>query len=107
MPNALTKQAAASAVVSASSAPADRKQKVDERLGRAARSRYRNAWNVSHSLAKPLSGGRPEIAIAPTRKNSAVHGIRRSRPPNCSICRVPVAITTPPAPRNSSPLNTA
>ena len=35
-----------------------------------------SAWNVSHSLAKPFSSGRPEIAIAPTRKNSAVHGIR-------------------------------
>ena len=39
--------------------------------GRAPGTRSRNAWNVSHSLAKPLRGGSPEIATAPTRKNSA------------------------------------
>jgi hypothetical protein len=45
--------------------------------------------------------------MAPMRKKSPVHGIRRSRPPKRSICRVPVAITTLPAPRNRSPLKIA
>ena len=38
-------------------------------------------WNVSHSLAKPLSGGRPLIAAAPIPNASAVTGIARARPP--------------------------
>ena len=66
-----------------------------------------SAWKSNHSLTKPLRSGRPEIAAAPTRKNSAVHGIRLARPPIPSSCRVPVAITTPPALRNSKPLKRA
>src|ERR1035437_1106526 len=38
-------------------------------------------WNVSHSLAKPFSGGSPLIAAAPTPKASIVTGIFRPRPP--------------------------
>jgi hypothetical protein len=47
------------------------------------------------------------MAMAPTRKKRAVQGIRLARPPISSIRRVPVAMTTPPAPRKSRPLNTA
>ena len=45
---------------------------------------WRSACRVSHSEAKPLSGGIPAIAIAPTRKGPPVHGIRRRRPPRRS-----------------------
>ena len=31
---------------------------------------------MRNSLTKPLSGGRPQMATAPTRKQSAVRGIR-------------------------------
>ena len=106
MPNALTKQAAARAVVRPRSAPP---------IGKASRTKVsldvwkpsRSDWNTSHSLTKPFRKGRPEMAMAPSRKKPAVHGIRRARPPMCSIWRVPVAATTPPAPRKSSPLKRA
>ncbi len=105
IPNALTKHAAASAVVNASSAPQSGKiSRTNAGVDAKPRS---SAWNISHSLVNPFKSGSPEIAIAPTRKNRPVHGIRRSSPPNSSSCRVPAAITTLPAPRNSSPLNTA
>ena len=67
----------------------DRKQKVDERLGRRAGTRDRNAWNVSHSLAKPLSGGSPEIATAPTRKTapSTASAAAGRRTPRSAACR--------------------
>ena len=106
IPNAFTKHAAASALVNARSAPATGNRKRT----RASEERWnpnRKAWKSSHSLTKPLRSGSPEIAAAPTRKKSAVHGIRLARPPISSMCRVPVATTTPPAPRNSSPLKSA
>ena len=103
IPNAFTKHAAAKAVVSAKSAPPTGNRKCTSGSAEP-RKPYKNAWNVSHSLANPFRGGRPEIAIAPMRKNSPVHGIRRSRPPNCSICRVPVVITTSPAAEKQQPL---
>ena len=106
MPKALTKQAAASAVVRPSRAPP---------IGKASRTKVSldvwkpssSDWKTSHSLTKPFRKGSPEMAMAPSRKNPAVHGIRRARPPMCSIWRVPQAATTPPAPRKSRPLNRA
>ena len=66
-----------------------------------------SAPNTTHSLTKPLSGGRPTMATEPTRNATAVSGIRRASPPSRSISRVPVARTTAPAPRNSRLLNSA
>ena len=105
MPNAFTKHAAASAAVNASREPA---------IGNISRVRLsvvpkpaRSAWYVSHSLTKPFSGGRPEMATAPIRKKNAVAGMRRIRPPISSMLRVCVECTTDPAARNSRPLNMA
>ncbi|OQC57339.1 MAG: hypothetical protein BWX54_01190 [Verrucomicrobia bacterium ADurb.Bin018] len=47
------------------------------------------------------------MAAAPAKKASPVNGIRFSRPPSCSMLRVPVACATAPAPMNSRPLNSA
>ena len=62
---------------------------------------------MRNSLTKPLSGGRPQMATAPTRKQSAVHGIALARPPRWSISRVCVAWITEPALRKSRALNSA
>ena len=105
-PNAFTKHAAARALVNANRAPAT----GNRNRTRASGDRWkpkRNAWKRSHSLTKPFRRGRPEMAAEPTRKNRAVHGMRFARPPMSSMWRVPVAITTPPAPRKSRPLKTA
>src|SRR5439155_355379 len=66
-----------------------------------------SAWNMSHSLTKPLSGGNPAIATAPTRKQAAVHGWRLISPPSASMSRVPVPCRTPPAAMKSRLLNAA
>ena len=70
----LTKQAAARAAASASSAAA---------IGMIARSTpffstgaCNAVWNVSHSETKPLNGGSAEIATQPMRNISAVTGMR-------------------------------
>ena len=60
---------------------------------------------TSHSLTKPLSGGSPEIAAAPSANSPAVHGIVRHSPPRRLISLVPVACSTEPAPKKSSDLN--
>ena len=65
----------------------------------------RTAWNSSHSETKPLSGGRAEIAAAPTRKQALVTGSRWISPPNRSMSRSCVACSTAPAPMNSRLLN--
>ena len=62
---------------------------------------------MRNSLTKPFNGGRPQMATAPTRKQSAVHGIVLARPPRWSISRVCVAWMTEPALRNSSALKSA
>ena len=64
-----------------------------------------NPRNTSHSLTKPLSGGNPDMAAAPSANSPAVHGIARHNPPNKLIWRVPVACSTDPAPRNNKALN--
>ena len=69
-PKALTKQAAASAADSASSAPTAGTRIFSPHCGRSGLSRI--AWKVSHSETKPLSGGSAEIATQPTRKAKAV-----------------------------------
>ena len=68
---------------------------------------WSSACSVSHSEAKPFSGGRPAIAAAPTRNAAPVQGIRRSRPPSRSSSSEPVACSNAPAPRKSSALKTA
>ena len=35
---------------------------------------------MSNSLTNPFSGGRPQMATAPTRKQNAVHGIDLRQP---------------------------
>ena len=99
MPKALTKQAAASAADSASSAPTAGTRNFRPHDGSCGLSRI--AWKVSHSETKPLSGGSAEIAAQPTRKTKAVCGMRWIRPPRCSMSRSPVAVSTAPAPKNS------
>ena len=69
MPNALTKQAAASAADSASSAPTAGTRIFSPHDGKSGLSRI--AWKVSHSETKPLSGGSAEIAAQPTRNEEA------------------------------------
>ncbi len=66
-----------------------------------------SACSVSHSDAKPLRGGSPAIATAPTRKAPPVHGMRRSSPPSRSSSSEPTAFSNDPAPRKSSALNSA
>ena len=48
-----------------------------------------------------------EMASAPIKKQMAVAGMRRNRPPIFSMLRVPVEYSSAPAPKNSSPLNIA
>ena len=102
-PKARTKQAAASAADSASSAPTAGTRNFRPQDGNCGLSRI--AWKVSHSETKPLSGGNAEIAAQPTRNTKAVCGMRWMRPPSCSISRSPVAISTAPAPKNNRLLN--
>ena len=70
-----------------------------ERRARAAgpRATWISAWSVSHSEAKPLSGGTPAIAIDPTRKAPPVQGMRRSSPPIRSRSSEPTARSKAPA----------
>ena len=56
---------------------------------------------------KPLSGGRPQIATAPSVNRAADHGSIRPNPPSRSMSRVPAACTTTPADRNRSDLKIA
>ena len=104
MPNALTKQAAASAADSASSAPTAGTRNLSPQDGSCGLNRI--AWKVSHSETKPLRGGSAEIAAQPTRNTNAVCGMRWMRPPRCSMSRSPVEVSTAPAPKNSRLLNT-
>ena len=104
MPNALTKPAAASPAVSASAPTASVMTGATSGAGLPIAGS--SDWNSSHSLTKPLSGGRPAMARLPTRKQAAVHGSRRMSPPRRFMSRRPVACTTEPAPRNSRLLKT-
>ena len=74
MPNAFTKQAAASAAESASRAPIAGARNLSTHCGSWGLSRI--AWKVSHSETNPLNGGSAEIAAEPMRKAKAVSGIR-------------------------------
>src|SRR3989344_4116344 len=105
VPNALTKHAAARPPVRAREAALARKI-IFEKTGSAAMPAKR-LWKVSHSLTKPLNGGRPEMETAPMRKKAAVHGMTLMRPPYSSILRVCVAWTTDPAERKRSDLKSA
>ena len=74
MPKALTKQAAARAAESASSAPTAGMRNFRPQDGSCGLCRM--AWKVSHSETKPFSGGSAEMATQPTRKAKAVSGMR-------------------------------
>jgi len=70
IPKALTKQAAVRPLVKASiPAQKPRNNLVPPVTLKAP---VKNACKLSHSLIKPLSGGRAEIAIAPIKKQKAV-----------------------------------
>ena len=73
-PNALTKQAAASAADSASSAPTAGTRNFSPHDGSCGLSRI--AWKVSHSETKPLSGGSAEIADAADQEHEG--GLRHA-----------------------------
>src|SRR5262249_12758429 len=98
-PKALTKQAAASAAESASSAPTAGTKSLSPQDGSCGLSRI--AWKVSHSETKPLSGGSAEIAAQPTRKTKAVCGMGGRRPRRCSMARPRVLVRPAPARKNS------
>src|ERR1700694_1544093 len=68
-PNALTKQAAASAAESASNAPTAGTKNFNPHDGSCGLRRI--AWKVSHSDTKPLKGGSAEMATQPTRNAKA------------------------------------
>src|SRR6516164_2096989 len=101
-PKALTKQAAARAADSASSAPTAGTRNFSPHDGSCGLSRI--AWKVSHSDAKPLSGGSAEIATQPTRKTKATCGMRWIRPPRCSMSRSPGGVGPAPAKKKKRPL---
>ena len=103
MPKARTKHAAASAAESASKAPTAGTVSLSPHDGNCGLSRM--AWKISHSETNPLSGGSAEIATQPARNTTAVRGMRWISPPSCSMSRVPVALSTLPAPKNSRLLN--
>jgi hypothetical protein len=105
IPNAFTKQAMASPPVRAR--PAMPRANIRFSSARSICWVWSSAWNVSHSLTKPLRGGSAEIAAEPTKKQAAVHGMRLIRPPISSMFRVPVACRTAPAPRKRSALKAA
>lgn len=84
---AFTKQAAASPLVSASTATAATQNIAP--LPALLRAPAKIAWKVSHSLINPFSGGRAEMAIEPARKAKAVYGISLMSPPIFSISRAP------------------
>ena len=98
-PNALTKQAAASAADNASITPTAGTISLMPQDGTSGLRRI--AWKMSHSETKPLSGGSAEIAMHPARNVKAVSGMPRMRPPRCSMSRSPVAVNTAPEPKNS------
>ena len=104
-PLALTKANAASAAVAARPAAATAAARPTPSDG--PKAAWTSACSVSHSEAKPFSGGTPAIASAPTRKAPPVQGIRRSRPPRRSRSSEPTARSKLPAARNSSALKTA
>ena len=64
-------------------------------------------WRSSHSLTKPHSGGRAQMARPATMNTGALSGSRLTRPPSRSRSRNPVACWSELAERNSEPLKTA
>ena len=105
VPAALTNVAAARPAVSAMTAIASGIATATMTTGEG--TPWKSDWSRSHSLMKPLSGGRAMIATAPIMKNTPVAGMRRMSPPRRSRSRSPVARTTDPAARNNRPLNAA
>ena len=61
--------------------------------------RYTNS-----SLTNPFSGGRPQMATAPTRNINAVQGMALASPPSWSSCRVRAPWSTEPAQKNKRDL---
>ncbi len=79
MPVTFTKQASVSAIVRARTPTASRATDRANGGRSTAPPVPISDWNVSHSLEKPLSGGSPLIAAAPTPQSSAVSGITPDR----------------------------
>ena len=104
-PTTLTKQKTASAAVAASAAAASAPWAVSAAVPICAR--CTSDCRVSHSDAKPLKGGTPAMAIAPTRKAVPVNGMVRSNPPSPSRSRVPTCLWNEPAHKNNSDLKSA
>jgi hypothetical protein len=102
MAKAFTKQVTASPAVSARAAPQSAKTILTALEDKAAERRI--DCSVSHSLTKPLNGGRAAIESAPTRQKAPVQGILRRSPPRRSRSRVPVAASIEPLPMNKSAL---
>jgi len=106
IPNALTKHAAARPLVKARAAAMIPRNSLYPPEEACIAPRNKDC-RVSHSLTNPFSGGRADIAIAPSRNRAPVQGMFLMSPPIFSISLVPVALYTAPAPRNNSPLNAA
>src|SRR5271157_2651947 len=82
-PNALTKQAAERALVSAKRA---RQMKIRTlKSGFATATEEKKEIKIRISLANPFRGGRAAIATAPIKKRADVYGIRCTSPPICSM----------------------
>ena len=89
MPNALTKQAAASAVVRRQERPADREGEPDEGVARGVEAEQERLEDepLADEAVQRRAGRR--WPWRPAGRSPAVHGIRRARPPRCSIWRGP------------------
>ena len=83
----MTKQAAASAADSASSAPTAGTSIFSPQDGSCGLSRI--AWKVSHSETKPLSGGSAEIAAQPIRNSE--RGLRHAMDEAAEMLHVALA----------------
>src|SRR3989338_6624418 len=70
VPKALTKQAAAKALVSANRD--NERSKKPFSSGNGIEPSWKNAWNSISSLTNPLNGGSAEIDTAPIKKSIAV-----------------------------------
>ena len=93
MPVAFTKQASGSAAVRARAPTATYSREPGDRVERRPRHpAEQEPWNVSHSLAKPLSGGRPLIAAAPDPEREGGqrhHPGQPTEPVEVAACRSP------------------
>ena len=89
-------------------------RKFGQIIGFATQDIPRGAWVHEHNTGMQdfdrdyafAQDAQPED-ILPLNQQATFQGIRRAKPPMCSMSRVPVACATAPAPRKSKALNTA